>query len=54
MKILRIFSYLLLVNFALLSFKAWAGTTGKIAGTVIDAETGEMLPGVNILIEGTT
>lgn len=54
MKILRIFSYLLLVNFALLNFTAWAGTTGKIAGTVIDAETGEGLPGVNILIEGTT
>ncbi|MBN2091032.1 TonB-dependent receptor [candidate division KSB1 bacterium] len=31
-----------------------AGTTGKIAGRVTDAKTGEPLPGVNILIEGTT
>ncbi|RMD93965.1 MAG: TonB-dependent receptor [Calditrichaeota bacterium] len=27
---------------------------GKIVGTVIDAETGEPLPGANIIIEGTT
>lgn len=32
----------------------WAGTTGKIAGVVQDAETGEPLPGVNITLEGTT
>ena len=28
--------------------------TGKIAGIVTEAETGEPLPGVNVLIEGTT
>jgi hypothetical protein len=28
--------------------------TGKIAGSVLDAETGDPLPGVNIVIEGTT
>ncbi len=28
-------------------------TTGKISGTVTDAETGEPLPGVNIVLEGT-
>ena len=28
--------------------------TGKIAGTVIDAATGDPLPGVNVLIDGTT
>lgn len=33
---------------------AFAGVTGKIAGIVIDAETGEALPGANIIIEGTT
>jgi hypothetical protein len=33
---------------------AIAGTTGKIAGRVTDAETGEPLPGANIEIEGTT
>ena len=31
-----------------------AGTTGKIVGTVTDAEIGEGLPGVNVIIEGTT
>jgi len=32
----------------------FAGTTGKIAGAVKDSETGEGLPGVNVIIEGTT
>lgn len=32
----------------------FAGETGKIAGTIIDASTGEPLPGVNIVILGTT
>lgn len=32
----------------------FAGTTGKIAGKVFDAETNEPLPGVNITVEGTT
>ncbi|MEN8194623.1 MAG: carboxypeptidase-like regulatory domain-containing protein, partial [Bacteroidota bacterium] len=36
------------------SIKLNAGTTGKISGTITDAETGEPLPGINILIEGTT
>ncbi len=31
-----------------------AGTTGKIAGKVTDSETGQPLPGVNILINGTS
>ena len=31
----------------------FAGTTGKISGSVKDAETGEVLPGVNIVIKGT-
>jgi outer membrane cobalamin receptor len=33
---------------------AWAGNTGKIAGEVKDAQTGEAVIGVNVLIEGTT
>lgn len=33
---------------------AWGQTTGKIAGRVTDAATGDPLPGVNVLIEGTT
>ncbi|MDZ7319690.1 MAG: TonB-dependent receptor [candidate division KSB1 bacterium] len=35
------------------AFFAFAGTTGKIAGGVTDAETGQPLPGVNIMVEGT-
>ncbi|MFQ5651011.1 MAG: TonB-dependent receptor domain-containing protein, partial [bacterium] len=30
-----------------------AGTTGKLAGKVTDAQTGEALPGANIVLEGT-
>ena len=32
----------------------FSGTTGKIAGRVVDAETKQPLPGVNIIVEGTT
>ena len=31
-----------------------AGQTGKITGTVVDQETGNPLPGVNVLLEGTS
>lgn len=31
-----------------------AATGGKIAGTVTDAESGDLLPGVNIIVEGTS
>jgi hypothetical protein len=33
---------------------ASAGTTGKLAGEVKDKQTGELLPGVNVVLEGTT
>ena len=33
---------------------AHAQTTGKITGTIVEAETGEPMPGVNVVIEGTT
>jgi len=38
----------------LVSVAAWAGTTGKISGKVADKESGEPLPGVNVIIVGTT
>lgn len=38
----------------LLSLTVLAGETGKIAGKVTDAETGEALPGTNVIVEGTT
>lgn len=31
----------------------WAGTTGKIAGIVVDKTTGDPLPGANVIITGT-
>lgn len=39
--------------FMLIASLAFAGVTGKIAGTVVDATTGDPLPGANIVIEGT-
>ncbi|NIU15347.1 MAG: carboxypeptidase-like regulatory domain-containing protein, partial [candidate division Zixibacteria bacterium] len=32
----------------------FSGTTGKIVGQVVDASSGEPLPGVNVVIENTT
>ncbi len=37
----------------LLPLLAFAGTTGKIVGKVKDDKTGETLPGVNVVLEGT-
>lgn len=31
----------------------FAGVTGKIAGTIVDSQTGEALPGVNVIIQDT-
>lgn len=41
---------LLIGTFTLVNLPAWGGVTGKIKGVVSDADTGEPLPGVNILI----
>ncbi len=38
----------------LAALPAVAQTTGKVSGTVTDAATGEPLPGVNVVLEGTT
>lgn len=46
--------FLILILAALLPLLAYGGTTGKIAGRVIDKETRQGLPGVNVIIEGTT
>ena len=47
------FKYVWLSLFALLSFQ-FAQAQTDLTGNVADAETGEGLPGVNILIKGTT
>jgi len=46
----KIWIFLLLLAPALL----FAGVTGKVAGTITDAQTGEPLPGANIQIVGST
>ena len=50
------FKTLLLIGSILLCLTAFvfAGTTGKIDGLVIDGETGNPLPGVNVIIQGTS
>jgi len=40
--------------FIALPYSIFAGETGKITGTVIDNKNGNVLPGVNILLEGTS
>jgi len=47
-----LFAYLFIAMF--LCSIAFAGTTGKIVGIVKDASTGDPLPGVNVILEGTT
>ncbi|HEX9007322.1 MAG TPA: TonB-dependent receptor, partial [Bacteroidota bacterium] len=39
---------------SLTSLTAFAGTTGKIAGIITDARSGDKLPSVNVVVEGTT
>jgi len=47
------YGLLVFVAFFVVTQHAEAAVTGKIAGLIVDAETGEPLPGTNILIEGT-
>ena len=42
-----------LVVLGLMTTGLMAGTTGKISGRITDAETGEGLPGVNVMLEDT-
>lgn len=44
---------LLVINLVIASSILLGGTTGKIKGTVLDAKTGNPLPGVNIIVEET-
>ncbi len=45
--------FAILVATILAASSLWAGTTGKIAGRVTDNETGNALPGANIIVDGT-
>ncbi len=51
---MKVFATLCTAALILLTAVAFSGTTGKIAGTVKDAKTGEPLPSANVVIEGTT
>ncbi len=44
---------ILMLLFLLVSLSTYAATTGKIAGKVVDKETGEALPGANVMVVGT-
>lgn len=51
MKFARLF--IIITILAIIPLSLMAGTTGKIAGIVTDRETGEPLPGVNVVVKGT-
>ncbi len=51
MRLVRLLLFLLVF---MVPFSVSFAQTGKIAGTVTDASTGETIPGVNVAIEGTT
>lgn len=53
-KYLLSFSLIFFISFLLFTTQTFAGVTGKIAGKVTDAQTGEDLIGINVLMEGTT
>lgn len=49
----RIICLSLILCISMLYLDTYAGQTGKIVGRVIDSSTQEVLPGANIIIEGT-
>ena len=46
--------FLMALGVLIFSNLALAGTTGKVAGRLTDADNGEGLPGANVVLEGTT
>ncbi len=46
-------NFLVLILVLVLSLPLIADTAGKLAGSIVDKETGEILPGANVLIDGT-
>ena len=45
---------ILVISILLITSSLFAGTNGKISGKVVDRETGEPLPGANVIIVGTS
>lgn len=54
LKLLRLTLFVLISGVLICGGALHAGTTGKIAGRVTDAESGEGLPSANVVVEGTT
>ncbi|MCG8605244.1 TonB-dependent receptor [bacterium] len=50
----RSLSLFVILSCWLLTAISWAGTTGKISGKVTEQDTGDPIPGVNVILEGTT
>ncbi|MBS4015803.1 MAG: TonB-dependent receptor, partial [Candidatus Latescibacteria bacterium] len=46
--------FVLFVLFVVIVFPLYAGETGRVIGKITDMDTKEPLPGVNIIVEGTT
>lgn len=46
-------AFIVLLTSLLVPCLAWGQSTGKISGRVLDSQTGEPLPGANVLIKGT-
>lgn len=53
-KFLLFLNLIFIISIFLISTQTFAGITGKIAGKITDAQTGEDLIGINVLIQGTT
>ncbi len=53
-KNLLLFILILIISVLLFPTQTLAGVTGKIAGKVTDAQSGDDLIGINVLVEGTT
>ncbi len=51
---LKLFTLVLFCSLLLLQNNIFAQTTGKIMGKITDANTGDVLPFANVLIDGTT
>ncbi|MFC1568924.1 TonB-dependent receptor domain-containing protein [bacterium] len=47
-------SLIMLLGLLIITCPLWSGTTGKIAGTVTDQQTGDPLAGANVIIAGTS
>ncbi len=54
MKKLFVFPFILVLSLVSFSNSLWSGTSGKIAGRITDVQTGNPLPFVNVILEGTT